>query len=83
MAGSAQKCVNEDEEELFAYAKRAIQAIRPIKQGEILRDGYNVAILRPGKNTKGAHPSCFPSICGKKAVRDIAAGEGVQEGDNV
>jgi N-acetylneuraminate synthase len=81
MVGSGDKSVFREEDELFFFAKRAIQAIRPIKRGEILQDGYNMAILRPGNNSKGAHPALYAQIVGKKAGRDIPAGEGIQCGD--
>ena len=77
MVGSAQKSVQNAEEELFCFAKRAIQSLRSIRRGEILQDGYNVAILRPGNNRKGAHPSFYSSVCGKRAVREISMGEGI------
>lgn len=81
MVGSGRKCVAKQEEELFSYAKRAVQAIRPIRAGEILQDGVNIAILRPGKNRKGAHPALYRQICGKVAQRGIAMGDGIQLGD--
>jgi N-acetylneuraminate synthase len=81
MVGTGQKGVLSEEEELFWFAKRAIQAIRPIEKGERLKDGENVAILRPGTNRKGAHPALYPSLCGHVVSRAIAAGEGIQRGD--
>ncbi len=78
MVGAGQKVVLPDEEELFFFAKRAVQAIRPVARGEMLKDGENIAILRPGKNQKGAHPALYPLICGKRACREILPGEGVQ-----
>lgn len=81
MVGEGQKIVLPEEEELFMFAKRAVQAIRPIAQGEPLKDGYNVSILRPGNNTKGIHPALYAQVCEKKATRAIASGEGIQCGD--
>ena len=81
MAGSGHKRVLPEEEELFLFAKRAVQAIQPIAKGERLIDGGNTAILRPGTNKKGAHPSQYADILGRVAVRPIAAGEGVLRGD--
>jgi sialic acid synthase SpsE/RimJ/RimL family protein N-acetyltransferase len=78
MVGSGQKVVLPDEEELFMFAKRAVQAIRPIEAGEVLKDGDNIAILRPGNNCKGAHPSLYRQICGKQARHAISLGDGIQ-----
>jgi sialic acid synthase SpsE len=83
MAGSGQKVVLEEEEELFSFAKRAVQAIRPIAKGDMLKSGYNIAILRPGNNKKGAHPALYRQICDRTSQRAIAIGDGVQLGDCV
>jgi len=77
MVGSGHKHVLPQEEELFAFAKRAVQATQDIGEGEEIVEGKNVALLRPGNNSKGAHPSKLPEISGKKASRAIRAGEGV------
>jgi len=77
MVGSGHKHVLEQEKELFYFAKRAVQAIQDIKEGEEFVDGKNVALLRPGNNKKGAHPSKLPEISGKTASHAIKAGEGV------
>jgi N-acetylneuraminate synthase len=83
MMGSGYKTVLPQEEELFYFAKRAIQALRFIKKDEVLIEGHNIAILRPGNNVKGAHPSFLPLLLGRKAGRDIQGGEGIQLGDVV
>ncbi len=77
MVGSGHKHVLEQEKELFYFAKRAVQAMRDIGEGEELVEGENVALLRPGNNKKGAHPSKLPEISGKRASHAIKAGEGV------
>ena len=81
MVGTGHKGVLPEEEELFLFAKRAVQAIRPIAKGERLVDGENVAILRPGTNKKGAHPALYAALVGRVVVRAIAAGEGIYRGD--
>ena len=81
MAGAGQKVVLHEEEELFSFAKRSVQAIRPITKGERLKEGVHMDILRPGKNIKGAHPALYPMISGKKACRDIPSGAGIQAED--
>jgi len=81
MLGSGEKVPQAAEEELRTFARRAVQAIRPIIEGEELREGVNVAILRPGKQVPGIHPKFITDIEGKKALSDINAGAGIQFGD--
>lgn len=78
MLGSPVKKVLPEEKELYYFARRGIQALRDIQQGEILTEGVNVGILRPGKRTLGIHPRYLPQMEGKNAVRPIALGEGLQ-----
>lgn len=79
--GTGKKDVLPEEKELRAYAQRAVQAIRPIRRGEVLREGENVAVLRPGSRTKGMHPRFLAKAEGRPARRAIALGDGVKEGD--
>lgn len=79
--GSGIKEVLPAERELRAYARRGIQAIRPIARGEALREGVNIDVLRPGKQRIGAHPRHLPEIEGRQSRRDIPLGDGIQEGD--
>ncbi len=81
MSGTQEKTVFDAEMELFRFAKRRLQALCDIKQGDIIQEGVNVSPLRPGNNRPGAHPSFASSIYGKKAIRTIAMGEGVDVGD--
>lgn len=77
MRGDGEKRVAPCEEELFAFARRRVQAIRPIAAGDILREGLNIAILRPGKRSPGAHPRAIETFEGRAATRAIDLGEGV------
>lgn len=77
--GSGKKEILKEEYELRQYATRAIQAIRDISKGEILREGFNFEVLRPGNRTRGLEPRFLMSINGKKATRDIVKGEGITE----
>lgn len=81
MLGQSVKHVAKEEAELYAFARRGVQAIRPIKAGDVFEEDKNVAILRPGKQKIGMHPRFMDELVGKKAVRDIKLGEGVQEHD--
>lgn len=81
MLGSSIKRVEVIEEELYFFAKRGIQSLRDIRKGEILSEGDNIAILRPGKRKLGLHPKHLPQIQGKIALKDIQRGEGIQFDD--
>jgi sialic acid synthase SpsE len=81
MRGSGEKTVLPAEAELAAYARRGVQAIRPIAAGEPLREGVNVDILRPGKQRLGVHPRHLASLEGRPARRDIPLGDGLQPDD--
>ena len=69
------------EAELADYARRGLQALRPIAAGEILCEGDAFAVLRPGKRRLGLHARHRDRIEGRKAARAVAAGEGLQDGD--
>lgn len=81
MRGTGVKEVLIEEQELFLFARRRVQAIQPISKGELLQENKNIAILRPGKQTPGVHPKLISDMIGKRASRDIAIGEGLQDGD--
>lgn len=71
------KFVTPDELELSAFARRGLQAIKDIKEGEILREDENFAILRPGKQLQGLHPRHLQEVEGKTATREISLGKGI------
>lgn len=79
--GTGEKFVLPEEQELAAFAKRGLQALRPIKKSEILRENENFAILRPGKQAPGAHPRHADEAQGRNATRDIPMGDGIRIGD--
>jgi sialic acid synthase SpsE/RimJ/RimL family protein N-acetyltransferase len=79
--GDGTKRVLGVEEELADYARRGLQALRPIAVGEILREGDAFAVLRPGKRRLGLHARHRDRIEGRKAIRAVAAGDGLREGD--
>lgn len=78
MLGSSVKKVYEEEDELYLFIRRGIQALKDIQPGELLKEGVNMAILRPGKQTKGLHPKFIEQIEGQAARHFIAAGAGIQ-----
>jgi N-acetylneuraminate synthase len=79
--GDPQKGVRPTERELRSYAVRSLQALRPIRAGEPFLEGENFDILRPGKNRPGMNPMRLAELKGRRALRDIPAGDGIGDGD--
>ena len=79
--GDGVKQVLPDEAELAAYARRGLQAIRDIAAGEVLREGDNIAILRPGRQRRGLDPRHLGRVEGARVARTIKLGDGIGEGD--
>ena len=77
--GAGEKIILNEENELLCFAKRRIQATKNIKKGEILQEGVNIEILRPGNKTRGLDPRLINEVNGKKAKNDISLGEGITE----
>ncbi len=81
MLGSWVKTIHSSEEELRGFARRGIQALCNIQKGDVLREGVNIDILRPGQQPIGIYPKFITKIEGKKATRAIPLGTGIQFGD--
>lgn len=79
--GLAKKEIFPQEEELAAFARRGLQTTRVVKQGELLKEGINFQILRPGLQNLGMHPKYIQQIEGKQAACDIPLGKGLQDQD--
>jgi N-acetylneuraminate synthase len=79
--GTGLKAVHPAETELALFAQRGLQAIAPIRPGDVFVENGNIAILRPGKQTKGIHPRHIEEIAGRIATRQLSPGEGLQFGD--
>lgn len=75
--GDGIKQVLKVERELASYARRGLQATREIKTGEILNEGSNFEVLRPGQQKLGAHPRHIAEIEGRKAAHPIGLGQGL------
>ncbi|MCL6450613.1 MAG: N-acetylneuraminate synthase family protein [Acetobacteraceae bacterium] len=69
--GSPQKRRLPSEEDVARAARRGLVALRPIRRGEALRPEA-VGALRPAE---GLEPRHLPQVLGRRARRDIAAGE--------
>ena len=77
MIGDGRKRIEPAEAELAVFARRRVQSMRAIAAGEVLREGENMAILRPGKRKPGAHPRELPLLQGKVTTNAVAAGDGI------
>lgn len=77
--GSGNKEILKEELELRLFATRSIQAIKNISKGEVLREGYNFDILRPGSRSRGMEAKLLNEVNGKRAKKDIKSGEGITE----
>lgn len=75
--GSGNKEILAEEKELERFAKRSIQATKKILKGEILKEGHNFDVLRPGDRSRGLEPRLLSQINGKKSLRDVEIGEGI------
>ena len=81
MRGDGVKAVAIQEAELRTFAVRAIQATRDLAPGDLLVEGDNIDVLRPGKRSAGMHPRHLEELQGRRAARDVRAGEGIRPGD--
>lgn len=77
--GSGIKEVLQEEIELKRFATRSIQAIKKISKGDILKEGINFDVLRPGNRSRGMEPKFIFEINGKKSTKDIEIGDGITE----
>jgi N-acetylneuraminate synthase len=77
--GNGEKVILNEEIELRQFATRSIQAIKNISKGEILQEGINFDILRPGNNLRGLEARFLNLVNGKKSKKDIKLGDGITE----
>jgi len=75
--GDSIKQVLNVELELQKFATRSIQAIKNISKGDILSEGENFDILRPGNRIRGLDAKFLDIVNGKKATKDILIGDGI------
>jgi len=75
--GNGIKNIQDEEKELFYFARRAVQAIENIGSGESFVEGKNFEILRPGKQKPGMNPRYINQLQGAVSSREIQLGEGI------
>ncbi len=79
--GDGVKRLAKSERESYLTTNRSIHALREIEEGEVLSE-ENISILRTEKNLKpGLDPSFYRIILGKRVVRRVRAGEGLEWDD--
>lgn len=76
--GNELKYVQDEEDELYTFARRSIYATIDIEKGGVLTKN-NIAVLRSGKQKKGFEPKYFNFLLGKKTSRIIKKGEPINE----
>lgn len=77
--GNGKKIILDEEYELRLFATRSIQAITDISKGDILREGINFEVLRPGNRIRGVEARFLETINGKKSKKDVMKGDGIIE----
>jgi N-acetylneuraminate synthase len=77
--GDGEKKILEDEFELRQFATRALQATKNIKKGDVLKEGHNFDVLRPGNRTRGLEARFVLEVNGKKASREYGVGDGITD----
>ena len=75
--GNGHKEILSVEKELHNFACRSLQAIKPINKGDILIEGKNFEVLRPGTRKRGLDAKFLEKIIGKKSTKDINIGDGI------
>jgi len=77
--GNKNKKILKEEKDLKIFATRSIQAIKNIKKGDILEEGVNFEVLRPGKRIRGVNARFLEKVNGKKSIKNISKGNGIKE----
>lgn len=77
--GKSTKTVLYEETELRKFATRSIQATKKIHKGDILLEGVNFDVLRPGNKKRGLDARFLSKVIGKRSTVDVEIGDGVTE----
>ena len=75
--GIRDKKIIEEEKELKKFATRSLQAIKNIEKGEILKEGENFDVLRPGNQKRGLDAKLLLDVNGKRSTQYVKEGEGI------
>ncbi len=77
--GDGIKRILDDEVELRKFATRTIQAIKNISKDELLIEGDNIDVLRPGKRIRGLNAKFLLNVVNKHSKIDVKQGDGILE----
>lgn len=77
--GNNKKTILNEELELRHFATRSLQAITDISKDELLQEGINFDVLRPGNRSRGVESRFLELVNGKRSVNDVKKGEGIQD----
>jgi len=77
--GNGKKEILSEEKELRLFATRSIQATKNISKGEILVEGENFDVLRPGNRKRGSEARFLNKINKKRSATEIKKGEGITD----
>jgi N-acetylneuraminate synthase len=75
--GDGEKKILPQEQELKQFATRSIQATKDIAKGEILIEGQNFDVLRPGNRIRGIEARFLEKINNKRSSVDVKKGDGI------
>ena len=75
--GDGEKKILDEEMELKQFATRSLQAIRKIEKGEMLIEGENFDVLRPGNQKRGLDAKFLDKVNGKISTENVRKGEGI------
>ena len=77
--GNGKKEILTEEIELRNFATRALQSIKNIRKGDVLQEGVNFDVLRPGNRIRGLEARFLLKVNGKKALKDVQKGDGITD----
>jgi len=75
--GNGKKMILKEENELRHFATRSIQATKPINIGDVLHEGENFEVLRPGNRIRGVEPRFLDLVEGKRSLKSVNSGDGI------
>lgn len=75
--GDEKKKILPEEKELKQFATRSVQATKNISKDEILIEGQNFDVLRPGSRRRGAEAKLLEEINKKRSSANVEKGDGI------
>ncbi|WP_042683875.1 N-acetylneuraminate synthase family protein [Candidatus Nitrosotenuis chungbukensis] len=75
--GHGEKIILPEELELKQFATRSLQALTNIQKGDLLVEGINFDVLRPGNRVRGLDARFLQNVNGKKSKENVLKGDGI------